>query len=197
MNALRSHERPGRPRTLALLAVPAVLTACASHPSAVPGGYTPPPTENRTLDHRAFVTVFNEPGVGARVVNAPVANVWSVLDEVYGRLGIPVGLSHPAELEFGNGQFRARGVEGERLSKYFDCGRGPLGPHADTYEVTLSVITRLVEASTDSTVVVTTSEGSAKSRGTSGNPLYCASNGTLELRIAQLALEETNRAAQP
>ena len=131
---------------------------------------------------------------------APAASrppLWAVLGTVYERLQIPVTLSNPPRWEFGNPRFLARRIEGARLSNHFDCGRTLTGQRADEYAVTLSVVTRLTDAPGDSTAVVTTVDGSAKARATSGNALHCASKGTLEMRVAQLVVEALLESANP
>ena len=126
----------------------------------------------------------------ARLVAAPVDSVWRVLAEVYDRLGIPVAQSDPGQREFGHPGFRARRIEGKRLSRYLNCGRSISGPLADQYSVTLSVLTRLTEAE-GGTMVVTTVVGAAKSRETSsGGAVPCRSQaGKLEVRLVELIVE--------
>ncbi len=133
--------------------------------------------------------MYNEPGVGSRLVDAPLDSVWLALPRVYELLGIPDAGADPQQMMFGNLGYRARRVEGERLSKYVDCGMGTTAvPNADQYRVTLSVFTRLTPGDDGGTMVVTTVEATGKPRAVSGNPVYCQSKGTLEARVAELVV---------
>ncbi len=133
--------------------------------------------------------MHNEPGVGSRLVDAPLDSVWLALPRAYELLGIPDAGVDAERTVFGNPGYRPRRIEGERLSKYVDCGTGTTAvPNADQYVVTLSVLTRLTPGEGGGTMVVTTVEGTGKPRAVSGNPVYCQSIGTLEARVAQLVV---------
>ncbi len=133
--------------------------------------------------------MYNEPGVGSRLVDAPLDSVWLALPKVYELLGIPDAGADSEQMTFGNLGYRARRVEGKRLSNYIDCGMGSTAiPKADDYQVTLSVLTRLTPGEDGGTMAVTTVEATGKPRAVSGNPVYCQSKGTLEARVAQLVL---------
>ena len=133
--------------------------------------------------------LHNEPGVGVRHVDAPLDSVWLALPMVYDLLGIPDAGVDAERTKFGNPGYRARRIEGERLSKYVDCGMGvTAAPNADQYNVTLSVLTRLTPGSDGGTMVVTTVEATGKPRAVSGNPVYCQSKGTLEARLGELVV---------
>jgi hypothetical protein len=183
------------PRAIAALPIAFCVAACASSTS---DPSPPAPIRvNRVSDGPNQLELYNESGGGARVVDATKSNVWAVLGAVYERLQISVTLCNPAQWEFGNPRCLARRIEGERLSTHFDCGRTMTGPRADEYAVTLSVVTRLADAPGDSTMVVTTVDGSAKPRATSGNAVHCASKGTLEMRVAHLVVEALLESATP
>lgn len=191
----RTHEHLLSRKVMALLGMAVYVAACAS--SASSPAPSAPVTVNRVSDGPNQLNLYNAAGVGARVVNATKTDVWAVLGTVYEHLQISVTLSNPAQWEFGNPRFLARRIERGRLSTHFDCGRTLTGHRADEYAVTLSVVTRLTDAPGDSTVVVTTVDGSAKPRATSGNAVHCASKGTLELRVGQLVIEALAGSADP
>jgi hypothetical protein len=133
--------------------------------------------------------MYNEPGVGSRLVDVPLDSVWLALPRVYELLGIPDAGADSEQMTFGNPGYRARRVEGKRLSNYIDCGMGSTAiPKADDYQVTLSVLTRLTPGEDGGTMVVTTLEATGKPRAVSGNPLYCQSKGTLEKRLGDLVV---------
>ncbi len=144
------------------------------------------------------VEVFHDRQEGGRLVAAPVDSVWRVLAEVYDRMGIPVARSDRGRSEFGHPGYRARRIEGKRLSRYLNCGRSISGPLADQYSVTLSVLTRLTAAE-GGTMVVTTVDGAAKSReSSSGGAVPCRSQASkLELRLVELIVEVLEGGASP
>ena len=144
------------------------------------------------------VEVFHHRQEGGRLVAAPVDSVWRVLAEVYDRMGIPVARSDRGRSEFGHPGYRARRIEGKRLSRYLNCGRSISGPLADQYSVTLSVLTSLTAAE-GGTMVVTTVDGAAKSRETSsGGAVPCRSQaGKLELRLVELIVEVLEGGTSP
>jgi hypothetical protein len=164
-------------------------TACASAPP-VPG----PEPETRVAvtsvpGAMGGMRLYTEPGVGARRVDAPVDSVWLVMPRVYELLEIPDAGIDAEGITFGNPGFRARRIEGKRLSTYIDCGMGTTAvPNADDYQVTMSVLTRLTATDDGGTMVVTTVDGSGRPRSVSGNPVHCQSKGELEMRVANLVL---------
>lgn len=171
--------------TCAALLLAGVLVACAS--SSDPADTRPPP-ESRSVIPMAGrgILVFNEPGVGARTVGLPLVEIWAAMTTVYEELEIPVEYYNESLFEIGNPGYRARRVEGERMSKYLDCGNSLTGPRADQYDVLLSIVTRLTPVSSDSTVIETTLDANARPRATSGSSVHCISKGELEMRVALL-----------
>ncbi len=173
--------------TLALL-MASTLGACASSGTGVAERTTP---ERTMVEGGGFggIQLFTEPGVGERTIEVEPADVWEILPGVYEQLQIPVTLSDPGRKELGNRGYRARRIEGSRMSKYFRCGIGMLGALADDYHITLSVVTRLTKDPEGGTHILTTVDAIGRPRATSGNPLRCESSGVLELRVAQLLAE--------
>lgn len=172
-----------------------MLLAAAGSIACGGAGQTPSPPPPETVS-RVFIPggsgteMHNEPGSAARIVLAPLDSVWLALPGVYDLLGIPEAGAAPAEKLFGHRGFRARRIEGKRLSTYLDCGSGATAvPRADDYEVTLSLLTSLSEVATGGTMVLTTVDATAKPRATAGNPVHCSSKGTLELRLWELLVQ--------
>ena len=84
------------------------------------------------------------------------------------------------------------------MSEWIYCGRNVTTgrPHADTYDVNISVRTVLSEQEgREGTGVTTWVEGSARSRGASGDPVNCTTSGDLEARILELMQLELARRA--
>ncbi len=186
--SVAAHQTSAR-IALALLMV-GTLGACAS---SGPGAGGRPSPERTMVEGGGYggIELFTEPGVGERTIEAEVADVWKNLPGVYEQLEIPVTLSNPGKKEMGNRGYRARRIEGERMSKYFRCGIGMLGALADEYNITLSVVTRLSDEPGGGTKILTTVDAIGRPRATSGNPLRCESSGALELRVAQLLSESS------
>jgi len=138
--------------------------------------------------------IHNDPSIVTRSVAAPVDSVRAALPTVFQALGIPQAGADPEQRVFGNPEFRPRRIDGERLSRYIDCGMGITAvPKADDYDVTMSVLTRLTPATNGGTVVATTVGATGKPRGVSGNSVHCPSKGTLEARIVEVLHRELSR----
>jgi hypothetical protein len=188
MSPLRSSSPRRNPtwyRAPAALAAAVVLGCASSSPDPATTAQAPPPETQRTVSAGAYgMTLYTEPGVGARAVAIPLDRSWELLEEAYKRLDIPVEFSERSRWEKGNPGYRARRVDGKRMSTYLDCGNSLTGPKADTYDVTMMVLTKLDRMSADSTLVTTTIDANARPRATSGSAVHCASKGVLELRVA-------------
>lgn len=186
-HASYSRHGPGW-TSLAVVLAAAGTVACGASTSS---GTTPAPPQTRNvmrIGNYAPIEFFNEPGVGARTIAAHVDRVWGVLPAVYDQMGIPPTSMDPPNYELGNPSLNTRRVDGDRMNTFIDCGTSFSGPLANTYDVTLTVATRLTPKA-DSTIVVTTLDAYAEPMAVSGNPIHCQSRGELELRIAQRALE--------
>lgn len=123
---------------------------------------------------------------GVAKILAPIDQVWRALPAVYDSLGIPVDrLEHDKHI-IGNPGFELRRrLGGVALRRYLDCGQAQGGPSADTYEVTLSVLTELqpAEAGTTAATVV---QATARPVTFAGERTTCKSTGEIERRVAEL-----------
>lgn len=177
-------------------AVLASSVACASSGSGSAGADAddspplPAQTRNvlRVADY-APVEIYNEPGVGVRVVAASARNAWGVLGGVYEQMGIPVTQANPRAMQLGNPGYRARRVEGDRMNTFIDCGSDFSGPLANQYDITLSITTKLTPKDDESTEVLTVMDAYGRPQAVSGNPIHCQSRGVLEMRVAQAVAE--------
>ena len=166
------------------------MGACALPPR------TPPPETNsstlnvgfRDYDNHTAVDLRHQPGVGVMTVPASATSVWGVLPAVFEQLEIDVNVVQAEDGIMGNDGYRARRIEGQRLSRWLDCGRGPVQANADEYQVTLTVIVQLLVAQAGTTLR-TTVDAYARERGVSGGAIHCLSWGNLERRIPQLVME--------
>jgi len=181
--AVRAARQPG----LAVAVATIVINACTTS-----GTETSPAPEPETVSRvtRPDIEVqpFDVSWRQTSVLGAPISAAWQVLAEVYDELGIPVTESDPVAHQLGNAGYRARRIEGRRLSRYLECGFRIGIPNADVFDVTLRVVTRLTPVA-DSTRVFTTVDATGKPRGEAGSRVHCGSRGSLELRIVELLAE--------
>jgi len=125
------------------------------------------------------------------VVAQPRAAVWAVMPSVFETLGIETPTVDPRSFVIGNPGDRVARISGSaRLSTYLDCGIGILGPNADRYEVTLQLLVQLAGYPEGGTLVRTTLDAFARPRDSSGEPIHCASQRTLERLIVDLVAAE-------
>jgi hypothetical protein len=144
------------------------------------------PSANRTP---RGVDLRHESTVGEMPVSGSVSAVWAVLPGIFEQLEIEMTTVDPSQALIGNAGYRARRIEGRRLSTYFDCGRVMGREYADSYAVTLAVMVQLVTAADGRTVVRTTLDAYARDPSTSSGSVHCITWGSLERRIGDLVVE--------
>lgn len=183
-------------RRLAVVSA-ALLCACASSQQNTPA---PPPTEQTVR----VATVAGAPGrtismtqgddPSKRIVAAPAARVWNVLPAVYQTLGLPITDRNVQSQSIGTTSFKVRRRLGDApLSRYLDCGDTQGSPSANSYDVLLTVTTRLAPAAGDSTTVSTTVAAQARPVFVSGEYVNCGSTRALERRFFDLLNVELHR----
>lgn len=179
-----------------LLLTGGFLVGCAG------GGPAPTPSATPNLstliiagtgDPRAPIDLRNDASVGQRLVIASLADVWAALPAVFAQLGIETTRVDSEEGVIGNPGFRARRVEGQRISRYLDCGRSFGRDYADQYSVTLGIVVQLVPAANGGTIVRTVLDAYARDPGQSGPAVHCITRGLLERRIVELVAERVER----
>lgn len=179
----RGRRAASRAAALAFLA--AVPWGCASSG----GGSTPQaaPTRAQAVSGE-MVRLSNEAYSATAVIPEPIDVVWPRVRVAYEILDIPVAWTDEPNHQLGNREFRPRRIGGERLSRFLDCGQGVTArANADTYRVTMSVITTLrPESDSADTHVETLVQASARSRDTASRPIPCGSKGQLERMIAEM-----------
>ncbi|MEP6691608.1 MAG: hypothetical protein ABJD07_10650, partial [Gemmatimonadaceae bacterium] len=117
-------------------------------------------------------------------IEASPDRVWGELPGVFEEVGIPIGTVDASQQLMGNRGVRvAHRIKAGRLSQLLSCGEGLTGPSADSYDVSISVLTRL-EADGKATVLRTVVEGRASSGTNGGGAVRCATTGVLEQKIA-------------
>lgn len=178
-------------RTRLASALPlAVLLACAPR-NAPPS--TTPNLINMTVTGQNIrtrnVDLRHESSVGQRTVAASIPDVWAVLPGVFAQLEIETTQIDSSEGVIGNPSFRPRRIEGERLSRFLDCGRAFGREYADAYAVTLGVLVQLAPSADDGTIVMTVLDAYARDPSQGSNSVHCITWGSLERRIGDLVVE--------
>lgn len=178
--------------SLMLLVAAWTLGACVSRPSRAAGPaptlttvFLVQPTDRtpRSIDLR------HESTVGERAVAATVSEVWAVLPAVFEQLEIEITTVEPAEGVMGNASYRARRIEGRRMSDFLDCGRMMGREYADSYSVTLGVLVQLVTSPDGHTLVRTILDAYARDPSMNSASVHCITWGSLERRIGDLVVE--------
>lgn len=178
-----------RPTSAVLLVALPALAACAA------GGppLVSPPSAQRELyrievrpGRFADVEIFSNQRPIDSWVRGDVDAVWAALPAVYQTLGIAnAGVLNADSRLFGRQSMRAYRKLGDRgLSRVIDCGSGYAGD-AETYDITLTVVTQLQPAGT-TTSVRSWVEASGRQQATSSTPVRCRSLGVLERDIGRL-----------
>lgn len=159
-------------------------------PAQPPG--SAPPARTRTVvridapSGEREMELYSDNRASGHAVAGSVEQVWSRLPAVYEALGMPgAGVVDPARRVFGRAGLRAYGRLGEhRLSSFIDCGSSFSGD-ADTYQVTLTVVTAVAAAGEGGSTVQSWVEATGRQPGSSTTPARCTSKGKLEQEIAR------------
>ncbi|CAN5715654.1 hypothetical protein BH23GEM6_BH23GEM6_24530 [soil metagenome] len=170
-------------RTLAFLSVLA-LAGCAST-----GGEATPTQTVRIVDAGGGATQLpTSRTIVAQTARVPFSpeSVWRVLPQVYESLALPVTQRDASSQTLGNQGLRLRRqLGGERLSRYLDCGRTQGVPSADTYDVFLTVNTRVQPGEAGTATLQTHVHASARSVSFSTGVVECSSTRALEEKIVE------------
>lgn len=173
--------------TLRALAQPVaalVIAACASQTASRPAR-----TERDVaVTEEGVLRSYDIGGVQISIPNAPRDTVLSVLQAIYTNLGIDVTLLSPVTGEVGNIKFARVGRLGDMpLSRLVNCGMTATGVAADTYRVTMSLVSRVnANASTGGSTVSTQLAAYAQDVGTGTGRVSCSTTGVLESHVNQM-----------
>jgi hypothetical protein len=172
-------------RTLVTAATAALLGACASA-STQASTHT-----NRVIDTNAGVRETDRvPVTNATTVNASPAATLAALAAAYSDLEIEVKLRDSRTGEVGNRNFaKMYRLAGHPLSAFVGCGWTTVGPAADNYRVTMSLVSRVTPNGSGSNVetrLTAYAEDISSSKGT----VACETRGTLEMRLHELAIKQ-------
>ena len=170
--------------------LPLLAAACAAADPAARS----PVLERSTVDPTAsgqMLTLHQDVRGGVSILPYPVDSIWTVLPEVYRRVGIEPALIDPSTKSLGNRSFAAtRELGGTSLSKVVRCGLTSLGlPRENSSRINFSVVTALAPAADGQTRVQTRVEAFTRIGGSGSGSIECTSTGTLERLISE-GLEE-------
>jgi len=183
------------------LAVPAALSAaillvgvsgCASTAASTTGDFGGSSVQTAVIQNAQGaargLNMVSTTEVNSALINASVEKAWAALQEVYTTLGIPVTDLNQQSRTIGNNAYRVRRRIGDvPTMRALDCGGDSGMPNAETYQLLLTVKSRIIASDAWGSVVQTTLEGTGKNATTAASSdVRCSSMGALEKRIADL-----------
>jgi hypothetical protein len=128
-------------------------------------------------------TTTSDHAVTTKLMALP-ARVWQVLPIVFDSLGIAIADLDQQARVIGNRDLKVRGKLGKvPLRRYVDCGNAQGAPSADTYEVSLAVMTQVQPADSVSTNVSTLVQAVARPVNFAGEYVRCLSTRALEKEL--------------
>jgi hypothetical protein len=155
------------------------------------------PVEQHVIVPGAGSAAFNvvaSSGISSREFAAPLDKVWKVMPMVFDSLSVPISLLDPGRHTIGNRGFKVRGKLGKvGLARYIDCGTTQIGPNAESYDVTLTLITTLAATAGGATSMTINFEASAKPLQFSQEPFRCSTKGNIEQRVNELTAALVSR----
>src|SRR5215212_7095601 len=178
-----------RHRAMTLLIACGFLSGCASSPALTPDqtGRVVATTPSQVM--RSYETA----GSNSVVVDAPPEKVLDAVRSVLTDLGIEVKLYDPPHGQIGNRNFsRTYRLQGQPLSRYLGCGMTLMGEAADSYRVTMELLSQVTPEIRGSRLQ-TWLTAAAQDIGASGDRVSCLSKGVLEAQVNQLAAERVGR----
>lgn len=185
-----------RPATLLLLLPVAACAGSASSSSPAPASQT---VRVVGAQGGASLTMAGENSPNVHTLAFGVDQVWRALPAVFDSLGIPIGTLDPAKRSIGNTGLMIRGrLKGVPLSRYIDCGSSTqIGPNADSYDVSITMLADVRPAEASTTTVTTTLDAVARPANFAQGYSQCRSKAVLETRFIDILTSRLERAAHP
>lgn len=119
-------------------------------------------------------------------LKVPGERALAAAEAVYRDLGVQVKLYEPLNGTIGNRRFSLyHRLGGVALDQYAGCGMNLIGPGANTYRLTVSLVTNVLAEPTGSSVQ-THFSASADDPSTSKGTMSCLSTGLLEQRVNRM-----------
>ncbi len=126
--------------------------------------------------------------VNSTLVTATPDQAFQALSAAYAQLQIPVTDLNQGARTLGNTAFRVRRRIGDvQTVRALDCGGDSGMPNAETYQLTLTIQSRVAASEGGGSVIQTTLDGSGRNPTTAASSdVRCSSRGVLEKRIGEL-----------
>jgi len=111
--------------------------------------------------------------------------VYHATSEAYKALKISIDMVDSLGGQIGSTGFNQTGsFAGNRMSAWVRCGEGMTGPNADTWRVSMAILSGVERVNKDTTRVRTVVVASARNMtGGASPPIMCATSGRLEEKI--------------
>lgn len=180
----RTTDTPRSSGLLPLVLVAALLPACASS-SEDPQAPAPQSTRVQTnlRTQQGMLTFEVDDYTQAAPIPGTPEDSFPVLLTLYEQMELGPGRVEPSTFEVGHPALTvSRRIDGERMSRLFNCGSNMTGPLADQSRLTLTLTSQLTSEG-DQTMLRTRIEAYAVPNDGAGNRINCTSNGRLEERI--------------
>lgn len=162
-----------------------VLSACASSSGALAESGSRQTVQVSGVQGRLNVVSGNSASTSTIV--EPIELVWRALPTVLDSLGLTVTTVDQARYLMGSESVKVRQRLGKTpLSRYLDCGQTQIGPNADSYDVTLTVMVQLQRGAGGTTAVTTSVDATAKPIAFRQASSDCSTKGLLESRLVAL-----------
>jgi hypothetical protein len=190
--AMRRCARLGVPVALSAAALLVGVSGCASTSASKTGDFGGSSVQTAVIQNAQGaargLNMVSTTEVNSALINAPVEKAWAALQEVYATLNIPVTDLNQQARTIGNSAYRVRRRIGDvPTMRALDCGGDSGMPNAETYQLLLTVKSRIIPSDAGGSVVQTTLEGTGKNATTAASSdVRCSSMGALEKRIADL-----------
>jgi hypothetical protein len=136
--------------------------------------------------------VAAQAGIAARFTSPP-DSVFAALQSVYREIAVPLTIVDPAGRQIGNQSLRTRRrLGGAPMQSYLDCGGSSGQPNAETYDISLSLLSYVTVAGKEVTLVTRMSATANDATIGRGNAMNCSTTGELEKRIETMTRAKLN-----
>lgn len=170
---------------VAALVASVLLSGCATSTGALPETGTRQTVQVSGVQGRLNIVSGNS--ASTSVIAEPMELVWRALPTALDSLGIVVTSVDASQFVMGADHSKVRQRLGKTpLSRYLDCGQTQIGPNADSYDVTLTVMVQLQRGAAGTTAVTTSVDATAQPIAFRQAPSDCSTKGVLESRLVAL-----------
>jgi hypothetical protein len=177
----------------AILSLTAVLVACAPAQTTTADPSAPRVQEIRAEGMGGSLRIASYTDPALTPIGKGAQDAYRLMPTVYDSLMIPKTWLEPKQFLISSQGFKIRSRLGRTpLSRFIECGKTQIGPNADSYEVFMTVTSKLIP-NADVSTLNTTVEATAKPVAFNQAPVRCSSTGGLEKRISDLLIGLLNQ----